>query len=308
MSPEPTSTATAQPAVPEPALPLSCDALVPLTEVQSIVGHPVELREDGTRPGTAIGIAARQAGLLTCIWGGEDRTDNSYDQTLVIHVLADADTAWDAGVWQVDDGAVVYPEGSTTSEYLCQPVMESASSWGGLAYCDANVLVDGYWARMHVQAVQTDDAEAASTMKGLVDAIIERLAGAGAPRAGWRPPSDALTPVGCGPQTSSSPSFIQGVAAERAGLRSCSGLGATVAVVPGGAWAVELADGARATYSITLAPIEVAGVDRALAGCADGCAALVAVGGSAISIYADVYSLDEFLPMVAPIVAELVSS
>lgn len=297
-----TATPTASPTEaasgdPRPTLPLTCDELVPLADAQAAVGYPVELRESEGYVASPVSIAALQAGILSCVWGGEDRTDNSYDQTLTIDVLPDAVQAWDAGVWQIDDGAVVYPDGSTTSEYLCQQVFDGGTV-GAVAYCDGNVLVDGYWARFHVQAIVADDAAAASVMRGLLDSLAVRLADAGPATPAWVPPAGALTGAACapwpGPEYVSSPEFV---AAARAGMRRCDGE-VQVAVVPGGAWAVPLLEGRRPNYSVTLAAVDVPGTDLALAGCGDGCTAIVSVGGSALSLSADVYSLDEFLPLL----------
>lgn len=310
-TPVETATPTASPTEaasgdPRPTLPLTCDELVPRADAQAAVGYPVELREREGDIASPVSIAALQAGILSCVWGGEDRTDNSYDQTLTIDVLPDAVQAWDVGVWQIDDGAVVYPDGSTTSEYLCQQVFDGGTV-GAVAYCDGNVLVGGYWARFHVQALVADDAAAAAVMRGLLDSLAARLADAGPATPAWVPPAGALTGAACapwpGPEYVSSPEFV---AAARAGMRRCDGE-VQVAVIPAGAWAVPLIDGRRPSYSITLAPVEVPGTDAAQAGCGDGCMAIVAVHGSALALSADVYTLDEFLPLLPSAIETVVA-
>jgi hypothetical protein len=52
-----------------------------LAEVQSIVGHPLQTREQVHQLARAIGDAAEEAGLLTCLPHGQD-TDTWYDRSV----------------------------------------------------------------------------------------------------------------------------------------------------------------------------------------------------------------------------------
>lgn len=281
------ATTTAEPTQPQddpqPVLPLACSDLFTDDAASSIVGAPVDLKVgDGRLRNDAV-AAALQGGVLSCIWGGEGTTDNAWNESITLDVLPDADADFDTGVWQVDDGAVVYPDGQL-SEYLC-------SGYPGLATCSANVLVDGYWAK----AIVSSQTANAPQMMTLIDRLREQLAGAGPARQEWAPPTDVLQGAYCGPQPApeqyelSSPADI---GARRAGEVTCQpSEGWIVSVLPGGAWSVPLIaayGGSPYGGVLPVVPTEISGADESYWGdVAWGGQqwALVSVGGSAVSIF-----------------------
>ena len=304
----PTPSATAQ-GDPWSTLPLACADLLSEAEAQALTGAPVTLKEDESFVDNLRSMALRQVGALSCTWGGEELTDNSYNQTVDLTVLPDADAAFDEGVWQVDDGAIVYPEGSTTSEYLCQPLYD------GIAYCTANVLLNGYWAQAWVQADNQTEESITSGMRSLVDTLTTRMGAAGAPRPAWVSPEGSLTGAYCGRPVDVGPPPVRAMAVGfvRSGALACtSPNGAEVIILPAGAWGVPIAQGTRAFYAVSeFAPFDVPGADFALWGCGDGCSALVSVGGSAVSIYAfyDLAStVEQLTPLVTTIVADVTAA
>jgi hypothetical protein len=274
-----------------------------------LTGAPVTLKEGESFVNNLRAIALRQVGALSCTWGGEGRTDNSYNQTVDLTILPDADAAFDQGVWQVDDGAIVYPDGSTTSEYRCQPL------FGDVAYCTANVLLNGYWAQAWVQADNQTDESITAGMRSLVDTLTTRIGAAGVPRPAWVVPEGSLTGAYCDQpvDVGSSPYPASAVGLVRSGAFACtSPEGADVTILPGGGWGVPLAQGTRPYYSVSeFAPFDILGADYALWGCGDGCAALVSVGGSAVSIttqYDGASTVEQFTPLVTTIVADVTAA
>lgn len=306
--PTPTPSATAQ-GDPWSTLPLTCAELLSEPEAQALTGAPVTLKEGESFVNNLRAIALRQVGALSCTWGGEGRTDNSYNQTIDFTILPDADAAFDEGVWQVDDGAIVYPDGSTTSEYLCQPV------YGDVAYCTANVLLNGYWAQAWVQADNQTEESITTGMRSLVDSLTARMAAAGAPRPAWVVPEGSLAGAYCDQpvDVGSAPYPAIAVGFVRSGALACtSPEGVSLVILPGGAWGVPLAQGTRPYYSVSeFVPFDVPGADFALWGCGDGCTALVAVGGSALSIttqYDLASTVEQLTPLVTTIVADVTTA
>lgn len=305
---EPSSTVPVEQGLPLPRLPLACTDLFSDTGAANVVGTAVSLRLDELTERNLAESATRQVGVLSCTWGGEFKTDNSWDQHLVIDVLPDADAAFDTGVWQVDDGAIVYPTGSTTSEYRCP--------WLDADYysCFANVLVDGYWARADVQGggegAPVDTVEA--RMRALIDDLTAAIAGAGDPNPVWVAPPDVLTGAICaGAADAVAPSYPDSVAIGRAGVLRCEVDGARVSVLPAGDWAVPeiQARGDRPYHSIpALEQVDIAGADLALTGCGDGCYAILAIAGSAVEVYSDTMDSGPFLNELAAIVAQVVAA
>ncbi len=304
----PTPTAAAQ-GDPLPTLPLTCGDFFSDQAASDLLFLPVTLKVPETAVRSTFIAAALQAGATRCIWGADDKTDNGWDQTIVLEVLPDGAQAFDTNVWQVDDGAIVYPDGSTTSEYLCASVEPT------YAGCFANVLVDGYWAHVYVQTGGTDMSltrEAVEvSLRAIVDTVNAAISGAGSPRPGWIVPSGVLAGGICAGQNLGDNSTVGSIAAGRSGMLQCTVGGNSVSVLPGGAWALApiLANG-QPNYSVSsLEQIEVAGADAAAWGCGDGCYAFFSIGGSLVSLYSgDVYDGSAFTPTFEGFVAEVVAA
>jgi hypothetical protein len=294
---------------PLPTLPLTCGDFFSEQAASDLLFLPVTLKVPETAVPSIVVAAGLQAGATRCIWGADDKTDNGWDQTIVLEVLPDGAEAFDINVWQVDDGAIVYPEGSTTSEYLCT---SAEATYPG---CFANVLVDGYWAHVYVQTGGADMSLTRETveasLRAIVDTVTAAIAGAGSPRPGWVVPSGVLAGGICAGQGIGDNPAIGSIAAGRSGMLQCTVGGNSVSVLPGGAWALApiLATG-QPNYSVrSLEQIEVAGADAAVWGCGDGCYAFFSIGGSLVSLYSgDVYDGPAFTPTFEGFVAEVVAA
>ena len=296
-SADPTSTSspTAVAAVePLATVPLECADLFGAEVATEIVSAPVSVKVDESTVVSLDDIAQRQAGLLRCLWGGEARTDNSWDDSLEVAILADADAAFDVGVWQVDDGAIVYPAGSTTSEYRCYQVLENYAS------CFANVLVNGYWARAMVTnrggEVGFTPEVAAATMRSIVDSLTSALQAAGTARPAWTPPANPLTGAICGSLVSGVPDeslpYPDAVAQGRTPRAACtvagaSGLEYSVNVVPGGGWALPtIVDRLESPWWEVgpLSVVQITGVESAAGACLAVCSVILELESSAVSV------------------------
>lgn len=298
VAPTPTATPTptlAAPVAPQSILPLACADLFSAEEASALVLEEVSVIEDESSVRNLSAIAARQAGLLYCRWGGEDATDNSPNFRLDVSILPDAAEAFDVGVWQVDDGATVYPAGSTTSEYRCYQILESYGA------CFVNVLVDGFWARAELSNRGEESgftsAVADTTLMSIVDTLTAAIEGAAAPRAAWEPPAGALSGAICGggtvpAGTGESLRYPEFVAHDRVVRPECTVTGASgtsygLTVVVGGAWALPtMMEELRSPwYEVgPLAPVQLAGVEHAAYGCLAFCYVVADVGSSALSI------------------------
>lgn len=295
-TPSPSSSTPAPEPAPFPRLALTCDDLYSEAEATAFVGQPVSLKLDEVAVRNVREVAALQDGLLSCTWGGESTTDGGWDEHLVVDVLPDADQAFDVGVWQVDDGATVYPAGSLTSEYRCGYAnVDPAVGYLGY-YCVVNVLVDGFWGQADLQGTFDDAAGAdalpalEARLRELVDSLTLAIASAGEPNPAWVPPSGALTGAICSGSAEADilVSAPDQVAEGRAGVRGCEISSLKLVIAPGGAWAYPVLESRadRPWYAgSTVEPVEVDGVGPALLSCGDGCMAVVAVGGSLVSVY-----------------------
>ena len=287
-------TATAQPdGPPQPTIPLACGDFFSESDASALLFEPVTLKLSEEWVRSLYQAAGLEAGLFHCTWGGDDNdmTDSSWNRTIDLTILPDGAAAFDEGVWQVDDGAIVYPDGSTTSEYRCDSV-------GTGAYCTGNVLVDGYWANVRANtytgAEFSQDAMAANA-RSIVDRVTSVISSAGPARPAWVVADHTLTGAICSGQplaTVSHPPYADGVAALRATAFRCD-YNSTVAVtvLPGGGWAAASAQasGRPLVYNIPPQAVTVAGADLALWTCADGCYALLSVGGSGVELYDSQY-------------------
>ncbi len=320
-TPTPTASATRSPApepqgAPEPRLPVDCPDLFSEDGASLVLGTSVSLKVGDAavrNPGFA---QERQVGTLTCIWGGESMTNNSWDTSIQLRVLSDADADFDRGVWSVDDGAIVYPEGEL-SEYLCS----DAGTWTSYPMCRANVLLDGYWAQAIVTFAHGDSGvarEAAEVaMRGIVDTIRAVIGNAGEPRPVWVAPDDSLVGAACDGRPavvdeSTLGDVLEFVARDRAPYRWCEwSEGVTVAILAGGSWAIDglEAYGDRPYWSVPpFSAVSVAGAEAALAACELECVLVAAVGGSLVSIYAPGPDVPSLVATAEPILAELAAA
>lgn len=329
-TPTPTPTAAA---VPQPSLALTCADILTDVEASDILQTPVQLRVDENDVRNVRDIAHLQSGMLSCIWGGEHKTDNGWDQSITLDVLPDAVTDFDAGVMQVDDGAVVYSAGDE-SEYLC--FVEQTFS-----QCAANILIDGYWAQVLSHAYGTDtgrtQATAEAGMATLLDGLAAKIPAADTSPT-WPAPPGVVTGAFCTDEAAGAavvqqafevpglvdwdsaptpPFRADQVAVMRAQTQYCSWvsrgeeyLTANVTVVPGGEWAFPELLSSPPVVSWGLPQLEVVeleGTDAALWACGyDGCYLLASAGGSAIAIGGP--ESPDFLPAASAVLAAVVAA
>ena len=306
---EPMPTETPEPsAMPEPTLPLECDDVFSDAEASDVLQFPVTLKLTPADINTEYDIATAQVGMFSCTWGGDNTTDNSWDQTIDLAILAEAEAEFDTGVWQVNDGATVYPDGSTASEYRCSLTDERHSM------CVANLLVDGYWAQAIVNSIGSNDGRTSGTaeasMRAVVDAVTNAIETAGEARPSWTVPAEALGGEYCGAPQQLDPGlaqFVETVALYRSGYYTCGwNERAAVSIVPGGAWAFDGFGVAPPVVSYDVPPLEpvtVDGADAAFAACSYYCYAMLSVGGSSFTINMADSTLEPFLAQLPAIVS-----
>lgn len=271
------------------ALPATCGDLFSDRAASEYLLMDGTLKDDQSVVQGVASAGALQAGLFHCVWGGESGTDGTYDQRLVLDVLPDGAAAFNTAVWEVDDGAIPYPDGSTTSEYLCP---ENGPTY---ADCFVNVLVAGYWAHAEVATGAVDltmnDTVMPINMQSMINHLIAVITGAAKSRAVAPTPTHTLAGAICDgqPLVESSPTLpADSVAVQRSGALACDYSGSIhLKILPGGAWSLPVvqANGRAPSYSVSsFEPTSIRGADLALWGCGDGCYSLMSIGGSAVQI------------------------
>jgi len=339
-SPDTTAVPSASPAEPvvlaEPVatLDVACADVLSDQAASDLLQSPVSLKVNSADIRSVRDVARLQAGMLTCVWGGEDKTDNSWNQSIVLSVLPDAAADYDAGVEQVDDGAIVYTVGDL-SEYLCSYVDANMSQ------CAANLLIDGYWAQVSSTSVGTIEGRTQATADQSMESLLDTLAGAitGSSAApAWSAAPGAVSGGFCSDPGSTAvvqtafassayalrdnalvpPLPAADVAQNRAGMVSCSwadGAGnyVSAAVVPGGSWSMASLKAAPPQVSYDapeLSVAAVAGADGALIGCGGSgyCVGILSVGGSLLSLNAPDIGVDAFTAAASATAAAVVSA
>jgi hypothetical protein len=187
VSATPTPTPTAD-ALPQARVPLNCANLFTASAVSGLVDGTVTVAGDETSPLTDFqSIASRQLGTLTCVWGGKDRTDGGYDQGLILYISPDSAANFAAnlaGLKKVGSLTILNTAGDE-SAYGCN------SSTG--YYCNANMLVGGYWLTATLQdnlgKTKVSVSAANKRMQKVLDSVARALAAAAPAVAAWMPPT-----------------------------------------------------------------------------------------------------------------------
>ena len=97
----PTPAAEAQ-GDPLPTLPLACGDFFSERAASDLLFLPVTLKVSETAVRSTFVAAALQGGATRCIWGADDKTDNGWDQTIVLEVLPDGAQAFDTIFLRID--------------------------------------------------------------------------------------------------------------------------------------------------------------------------------------------------------------
>ncbi|MGN6326470.1 hypothetical protein [Pseudolysinimonas sp.] len=257
-----------------------------------------------------------QAGGLACAWGGEDRTDSTYNTGLTLTLLPDA-TA-DFAAFQRDP----YLNGNNAPTVGAASVIHCN---GPQAPCLGDVLVGATW----LEFTYSDAGRAAdptSAVVALLTSIASRVQGL-IPAPHWEPPASAASAVDCsdaagsalvGIPVSSTPQdpglvSLGSAAARRAGVVGCewgaedAAASAAVGLLPGGAWAFAPMAATSPAVPLVgpLVPSSVEWSDGALSGCGDGCDGIISVRGSLVFVNAagvDPAGFPAMLSRVRPLV------
>jgi hypothetical protein len=304
--PDPTPTPTyVQPDAPAATLPLNCADFGSLAAIQSSFAEPLQVRVDETSaPEGAYRAEFTQAGGLTCIWGGDGRTDASYDAGLTLNILGDAADAY---------AAYGPPDGSSVQDTLGDDSAIDCYAFVPGYQCFGQVLVGEYW----IDAVVSDSANVTSTadavamFTAVVGSVVDKVRAAGEPRPAWIPPAGSFD----GAALCSDPTAVAaalGVApgelsvqvlgandtlqiaegTRRSGSSHCtwgtasSTYAANLTALAGGAWAMKryLAQPTVAIGGLQQAPqpVTLPNTESAILSCGDGCVAAMVIGGSIV--------------------------
>lgn len=308
-SPEPTRTthsssaapAAATPTSPRFAIAIGCAGLLHLDEVQAHIAVPVKLDVDESTP-EVVDLPLAQAGGLTCIWGGSDRTDGGYGQGVQLRALSDASA--DYAAWQASNPRDYCTAGTAP------------------AFCTVDFLVGSTRIELDLKDLTSaDSADPKTTAKAVEDLIAHRLSGASA-RSTWSPPASSLRPISdCAAATARAATVLgveagalhatddaidpatrlsqYGATQQRVGASSCAwqnpadSASLSWDVLPGGSWAFAGFDRPQQLGLVTgFRRVTVPGADEAWIACADSCVALLGVNHSFVTMYTD-YGLDD---------------
>jgi hypothetical protein len=170
---------------------LQCGNLFTATTVATLVGVPVTaVVDESTKPADLWEVANVQRGILTCTWGGKDKTDSGYDQALSIYVEPDG----------ADDFAknLAYLKTSFTDAQTNTFGDESTyGCWSGGGFdCAANVLVGRYWLTVDLHDLaslhQASKLTVESRIKQVLTVVVPALQSAGDASVPWVAPVGAI--------------------------------------------------------------------------------------------------------------------
>lgn len=279
-TPTPSATPTPKPTPsgpPEPVLGVACgDLIEPATVNAFFAGAPQAValkRGEASPPDPQMEILYRQVGALRCVWGGDSRTDESYDVGIELTVLQDASSQFSAKLWNPADATDTVGD---RSAFAC-----------AYGRCQFSVLVGDLWLVGRTSSrVDSDagDTQLREQLTGLLASAASRVAQAprndapsidSASYMGWRGEcregdsitqllrsASGLTPIIEQDPTSGREPFDVEVIA-RAQLSSCdvgdtTGDSFSVEVTPGAGWAVpELRKGGSYANYVHIEPTEL---------------------------------------------------
>lgn len=301
----PTSSPTDTPlTMPQPTIPLGCADILTLHEAQQYITAPIKVRADETTLPVDYLAPRVQAGDLECVWGGDTRTDNGYDDGVVVDLSPDsADAYADSTQGQ---SAVSVP-GASKAAIDCE------GDGSTITQCWANALIASNWLSVSFSSTHAPVPSTSTAKKDVVQlmgVMAGRIVNAGDPRDPWPIPDDALTAKKiCGSTaaqqalaTAFQASDLQleqtplddpssQIVAARTGFDECTfslnGQDAgdpsevTVSVLPGGTWALAPSGGTQpASSGVELSEYPLAGNSHFFAGCSEYCTADAVVDDS----------------------------
>ena len=191
----PTPTLTVEPALrPNSVFAINCAELLTLDEVQSRVTAPVSVQRDESNVSAAYWeLESYQRGGLSCRWGGENRTDSSFDDGVDVLLLPEAGADFAA---RTSGGSTTLVDvaGAVTAFSQCgfgSELVDGAAP----GYCTVWALVGTSLAELRFSdsqgAYPTQQAIGAVAI-GLLETAIERMVAAGTREQEWTPPATSL--------------------------------------------------------------------------------------------------------------------
>jgi hypothetical protein len=274
--------------------------------------------DESTKPTDLEDAASLQRGILTCTWGGKDKTDDGYDQVLSLFVDPDGTADFPANLPWLKARLIQHP---AINAYGDESV--SGCVAGGGFQCFGDVLAGSYWVTVNVHDMNSQHkvsiATANSRLQQVMKVIVPALQAADQPAAPWVAPTgqanafcakpnnlaDARTAFASpGLNYDSDPrdtgSEASTLALDAQPWAECTWYqpsdsdtpkgqvsSASVAILDGGAWAISqmAADPPTQWYFGSFKPITVPGTAGALLACNNAdCEALVGIGVNAASI------------------------
>jgi len=294
---------------PEPRVGTTCAHLLGVDELQRLLLAPIRVQTDETRIDDFGGAVLRQAGGIRCAWGGDDRTDTTYDTGLTLSLLPDAEgdyARYRSSQYFEGDAAGTGP----TSGIHCD---------SSAPICGGEVLVGTTW----LSFTYSDKGRASDLTPTVVDLVTRMASRIGKPTgSAWSPPTGSLdrlpctgaagttligrTAVASAPEEETGTVLFDAVAARHANVSVCSwstgdgGPTATLQLLPGGGWAFDPLAASGATWPLIGVPLRSAspGTDGALHACGDTCEA-------AVSVQRSLVAFDSFPPDAAGFDAQL---
>ena len=310
---DPTTAAPTEPALTEPqaALALSCDELFSLAELQPLLTTPVQVRRDeSSAPLGVRGASLEQVGASLCEFGGENRTDSSFDQGLRIQAVPNAAQQFDYYLQ-----SMIMPELSRMDTIGDRSVLtcQGSEAFGHPQYnCWADFVVREFWVSVHMSDTADLNADAAADLvTGVLTTVATRIAESGAERSLWEPPAGADPSPLC--SDSAAPAALLGEAPSAVGVEdassveqgvpifACQWTGSTgsavrVTALASGAWAFDSVAGSPGMifhpWLRESTAFDVQGTDGALVTCVDTCYALISWQGSLVQLTFDEETYD----------------
>jgi len=197
--PTPTATATVEPSPtaeaavrPNPVFDLTCAELLALDEAQAAVTAPITVKRDETGlPGELLDVAYLQRGGLSCRWGGDARTDSSFDDGIDVLLLPDAESDY---LLRADGLAETWSVAGADAAIATCGAASDAVDGTFPGYCVAAARVGTTLVELRFsdsQGAYGTEAELATVGQSLLATVIERLRAADSVDQRWTAPNSA---------------------------------------------------------------------------------------------------------------------
>lgn len=319
-------------ASPSVRVPLKCSQLFTVDAARALVGYPVSVKADETTtPVDIYAIAARQAGTLSCVWGGHGLAGETagYNDQLEVDIAPDASTAYATNV------AAIYAGTSPTSVNTPGVKSESLCDLTSYFFCGAEMLVGTYWVSVQLQNDYnlTISSDVANTRIQQVLTIAAATLRDAKPAAAWKPPASKLPTICSSTHSRATLQKILGMTALEptpttsgatdayfsafSGAASCqsrddlateTGIAKVIyvdfEVLKGGAWSLQalVRSPHNSEYFGTYRAVKIPGTNAAVLACSisSDCSAIVAINNNVIEIDLEVPSTTKSITNLKP--------